>query len=89
MTNRPDFFHLDEDEDDAPESKKDESPSSMMEKALFESRTIILAGGIVLAQMLIAPLSPVALAAGFGFGFGRGWMQQAFHIWPMTATSSR
>lgn len=46
MTNRPDFFHLDEDEDDAPEGKKDESPSSMMEKALFESRTIILAGGI-------------------------------------------
>jgi ATP-dependent Clp protease protease subunit len=46
MTNRPDFFHLDEDEDDAPESKKDDSPSSMMEKALFESRTILLTGGI-------------------------------------------
>ena len=46
MTNRPDFFHLDEDEDDAPESKKDDSPSSMMEKALFDSRTILLTGGI-------------------------------------------
>lgn len=46
MTNRTDFFHLDEDEDDAPESKKDDSPSSMMEKALFESRTILLTGGI-------------------------------------------
>lgn len=46
MTNRPDFFHLDEDEDDAPEGKKDESPSSMMEKALFDSRTILLTGEI-------------------------------------------
>ena len=27
MTNRPDFFHLDEDdEDEAPEGKKEESP---------------------------------------------------------------
>jgi ATP-dependent Clp protease protease subunit len=47
MTNRPEFFHLDEDdEEDAPESKKEESPSSMMEKALFESRTILLTGEI-------------------------------------------
>lgn len=46
MTNRPDFFHLDEDEDDAPESKKEESPSGLMEKALFDSRTILLTGEI-------------------------------------------
>ncbi|MBU6319082.1 MAG: ATP-dependent Clp protease proteolytic subunit [Alphaproteobacteria bacterium] len=36
---------LDEDDDDAP-SKKEESPSSLMEKALFESRTILLTGEI-------------------------------------------
>lgn len=35
---------------------------------------LLFAGGIVLAQMFIAPMSPVALAAGFGFGFGRGWL---------------
>ena len=35
---------------------------------------LLFAGGIVLAQMFIAPMSPVALAAGFGFGFGRGWI---------------
>jgi ATP-dependent Clp protease protease subunit len=47
MTNRPDFFHLDEDEeDDAPEGKKEEAASSQLEKALFESRTILLTGEI-------------------------------------------
>ena len=47
MTNRPDFFHLDEDEeDDAPEGKKEEASSSQLEKALFESRTILLTGEI-------------------------------------------
>ena len=35
---------------------------------------LLFAGGIVLAQMFIAPMSPVAIAAGFGFGFGRGWV---------------
>lgn len=35
---------------------------------------LLFAGAIVLAQMFIAPMSPVALAAGFGFGFGRGWI---------------
>ena len=47
MTNRPEFFHLDEDdEDEAPEGKKEEAGSSMMEKALFDSRTILLTGDI-------------------------------------------
>jgi len=47
MTNRPDFFHLDEDdEDQAPEAKKEESASGLMEKALFDSRTILLTGEI-------------------------------------------
>ncbi len=32
------------------------------------------AGGIVLAQMFVAPLSPVAFAAGMIFGLGRGWV---------------
>ena len=35
---------------------------------------LLFAGGIVLAQMFIAPMSPVALAAGGCFGFGRGWV---------------
>lgn len=35
----------DEDEDESP-SKKEESPSSLMEKALFEARTILLTGDI-------------------------------------------
>ena len=35
---------------------------------------LLFAGAIVLVQMCIAPMSPVALAAGFGFGFGRGWV---------------
>ena len=35
---------------------------------------LLFAGGIVLAQMFIAPMSPVAIAAGFGLGFGRGWV---------------
>ena len=34
---------------------------------------LLFACVIVLAQMLIAPMSPVALAAGFSFGLGRGW----------------
>lgn len=47
MTNRPDFFRLDEDdEDDAPEGKKEEATSSQLEKALFDSRTILLTGEI-------------------------------------------
>jgi len=47
MTNRPEFLRLDEDgEDDAPEAKKEESASSLMEKALFDSRTILLTGEI-------------------------------------------
>ena len=47
MTIRPDFFHLDDDdEDDAPESKKDENPSSLMEKAMFDARTILLTGEV-------------------------------------------
>jgi ATP-dependent Clp protease, protease subunit len=36
----------DDDEDDMPADKKDESPSSLMEKALFEARTILLTGDI-------------------------------------------
>src|SRR5215470_660350 len=36
----------DEDEDDAPDAKKDESPSSLMEKAMFDARTILLTGEI-------------------------------------------
>jgi uncharacterized membrane protein YdjX (TVP38/TMEM64 family) len=35
---------------------------------------LLFAAGIVVAQMFIAPLSPVALAAGLIFGFGRGWL---------------
>lgn len=35
---------------------------------------LLFAGAIVFVQMFIAPMSPVALAAGFGFGFGRGWV---------------
>ncbi len=35
---------------------------------------LLFAGAIVVVQMFIAPMSPVALAAGFGFGFGRGWI---------------
>lgn len=47
MTNRPDFFHLDEDdEDETPEAKKEESASGLMEKALFDARTILLTGEI-------------------------------------------
>lgn len=38
-------MRLDEDDDDAP-AKREESPSSLMEKALFESRTILLTGEI-------------------------------------------
>lgn len=36
----------DEDDEDAPEAKKEDSPSSLMEKALFDSRTILLTGDI-------------------------------------------
>jgi ATP-dependent Clp protease protease subunit len=46
MPIRFDFRLDDEDEDDAPEAKKDESPSSLMEKAMFDARTIILTGEI-------------------------------------------
>ena len=47
MTIRPDFFHLDEDdEDETPEGKKEESASGLMEKALFDARTILLTGEI-------------------------------------------
>jgi ATP-dependent Clp protease, protease subunit len=48
MTNRPDFFHLDDDDDgdEAPEAKKEENPSSLMEKAMFDARTILLTGEI-------------------------------------------
>ena len=47
MTNRPDFFHLDEDdEDDSSDGKKEESSSSQLDKALFDSRTILLTGEI-------------------------------------------
>lgn len=35
---------------------------------------LLFAGGIVLAQMCLAPLAPVAFAAGAVFGFGRGWL---------------
>ena len=35
---------------------------------------LLFAGAIVVMQMFIAPMSPVAIAAGFGFGFGRGWV---------------
>ena len=35
---------------------------------------LLFAGGMAIAQMFIAPMSPVALAAGFSFGFGRGWV---------------
>ena len=34
---------------------------------------LLFACVIVLVQMLIAPMSPVAIAAGFSFGMGRGW----------------
>ncbi len=35
---------------------------------------LLFACVIVLVQMLIAPMSPVAVAAGFSFGLGRGWV---------------
>lgn len=35
---------------------------------------LMFAGVVVIAQMFIAPMSPVAIGAGFGFGFGRGWI---------------
>ena len=35
---------------------------------------LLFAGAIVVVQMFIAPMSPIAIAAGFGFGFGRGWV---------------
>jgi uncharacterized membrane protein YdjX (TVP38/TMEM64 family) len=35
---------------------------------------VLFAVAIVLAQMVIAPLSPLALAAGLIFGLGRGWV---------------
>ncbi len=35
---------------------------------------LLFAGCIVIAQMFVAPMSPVALAAGFAFGFWRGWV---------------
>ena len=35
---------------------------------------LLFAGAIVVVQMFIAPMSPIAVAAGFGFGFGRGWV---------------
>jgi ATP-dependent Clp protease protease subunit len=46
MPIRFDYRLDDEDEDDAPEAKKEESPSSLMEKAMFEARTILLTGEI-------------------------------------------
>ncbi len=48
MTIRPGFRLDEDDEDDAPEaeSKKEESPSSLMEKAMFDARTIMLTGEI-------------------------------------------
>lgn len=47
MTIRPEFFHLDdEDDEEGQDSKKEESTSSQLEKALFESRTILLTGDI-------------------------------------------
>jgi ATP-dependent Clp protease protease subunit len=39
-------FRLDEDDDEDTSSKKEDSPSSLMEKALFEARTILLTGEI-------------------------------------------
>ena len=33
-------FDDEDDDEDAPESKKEESPTSLMEKALFEARTV-------------------------------------------------
>ena len=35
---------------------------------------LLFAAGVVVAQMAIAPLSPVAVASGLIFGFGRGWL---------------
>lgn len=35
---------------------------------------LLFAGAVVVVQMFIAPMSPVAIAAGFSFGFGRGWI---------------
>ena len=46
MTNRPHFYHLDEDDDEDESSKEQGSPSSFMEKALYEARTILLTGDI-------------------------------------------
>jgi ATP-dependent Clp protease protease subunit len=39
-------FDDEDDDEDTPSAKKEESPSSLMEKALFESRTILLTGDI-------------------------------------------
>lgn len=39
-------IRLDDDEDDAPEKSRQESPGSLLEKALFEARTILLTGEI-------------------------------------------
>jgi ATP-dependent Clp protease protease subunit len=39
-------FDDEDDDEDTPESKKEESPTSLMEKALFEARTILLTGEI-------------------------------------------
>jgi uncharacterized membrane protein YdjX (TVP38/TMEM64 family) len=43
-------------------------------RSLGWTGVVLFAGGIVLAQMVMVPLSPVALAAGLIFGMGRGWV---------------
>jgi ATP-dependent Clp protease, protease subunit len=46
MTNRPNFFHLDDDDDEENPKGQESSTSSFMEKALYEARTILLTGEI-------------------------------------------
>jgi ATP-dependent Clp protease protease subunit len=46
MTIRPDFFHLDDDDDEGEGAKEQSGTSSFMEKALYEARTILLTGEI-------------------------------------------
>ena len=35
---------------------------------------LLFAGGIVIAQLFVTPMSPVAITAGLIFGMGRGWV---------------
>jgi ATP-dependent Clp protease, protease subunit len=46
MKIRPDFFHLDDDDDEENPKGQESNTSSFMEKALYEARTILLTGEI-------------------------------------------